>query len=43
MLRLLLLITLREAPFVVFHVAKIETLLHYFEIESLMFTRKSDD
>lgn len=43
MLRLLLLITLSEAPETVFHLAKIETLHDYFEIRQLMFTRKCPD
>jgi len=43
MLRLLLLITLSEAPVAVFHLAKIETLHDYFEFRQLMFTRNSSD
>lgn len=40
MLRLLLLITLSEAPIADFHTAKIETLHDYFELRQLMFTSK---
>lgn len=43
MLRLLLLITLSEAPEAVFHLAKIGTLHDYFEFRQLMFTSKSAD